>query len=367
MPLRRLLLVPGQRLTGAAAPWLRRLIRTWRPAHGAIIHEGELQYFGDLPALLGPENVAVLSQTMDPRLFGPPEAECPYPSCHGAKLWHTVPPRHLPQILRQVDAVLISITAGPIIQHVITAARRHDIPIALFDRPDHPELYGDPARQRNTFREFRHGDDFDLYFKQELLPDCQTDYTRPLSPLPVRLESYTLTPAKKEFSVFFCGRPRYKDSQDDKKELLEKAQQNIPRSRVLLHTARDSFLTNAAYWHNLMASQIALSPSCKVWDSYRHCEIGLSETTAIVAPIPYTVTCGPPLQDGKNAILYRTRLGNNGKYHLDDPDIIDKIRWYLDNPQECERLARVWHNDVLQGHTVTARGRYIIEQIASLR
>jgi len=126
---------------------------------------------------------------------------------------------------------------------------------------------------------------------------------------------------------------------------------------------RRTFLTTLRYWRYLAESQMTLSPSGKSWDSFRHCEVGLAPASVLIAPKPFLETVGPPLRDGVNAILYDTEL-RAGKYHLANaPLLVEKIRHYLDHPQEREAVAIAWSRDVLSGHTVLARSRYILENM----
>jgi len=118
------------------------------------------------------------------------------------------------------------------------------------------------------------------------------------------------------------------------------------------------------YWYNLSRAQMALSPSGRVWDSFRHCEVGLAPLTCLIAPRPYVETVKPYLRDGKNAILYDTKLREDKKYHLVNPSaLIEKIRYYLDHPNECQNLAQAWQTNVLEDHTIFARSKYIIESM----
>ncbi|MFY9462535.1 MAG: glycosyltransferase, partial [Candidatus Sungiibacteriota bacterium] len=81
------------------------------------------------------------------------------------------------------------------------------------------------------------------------------------------------------------------------------------------------------------------------------------------APRPYMEVVGPFLEDGVNAILYETEF-SDGRYHLiNRQELIAKIRDYLVCPEELERLAQAWAHDVREGHTVTARARYIVQHI----
>lgn len=367
MQLKRLLIVPGQRLTGdsprSAAKKLFYAIQS-HLAIGPITHQGELQYFGDIPDILGPTNTFFYSRPFDHRLYrSSPEPNCPYPSCHGLPQGTFITARQLTITLKQCQAILVSATAGERGRQTINLARRYDIPVAILDRLDHEAIYGSTNIARDIHRTFLPAKDFEIYFKQDLPLGYATDSVLPISPLPIRPAAYTINqdPLKKS-TIFYSGRPRYDISQADKQAIIEKIQQSIPETDILLHTSRKTFITNQEYFDRLTRAHIALSPSCRVWDSFRHCEVGLSATTALLAPKPYSETCGPQLRNDENAILYHTSL-KEGKHHLDDPDIVDKIKHYLSHPDQLLRLARQWHQDVTTGHTTAARAQYLVNAI----
>jgi len=370
MLLKKLLIVPCDRLAkpaGSGAWWSRVTspVNKWL-GRLPVTHDGELHYWGDVPHILGKENTFMLASPLDERLtLIPPEPNCPYPSCHGTTHARYINEKELEQAVREVDAVLLSVAAGSRVEKTLNIANKLDKPVAILDWPDHAELYGDPNRVKSTYREFIYGRDFQLYFKQDLLPEIANEYTLPISPLPIRPEAFNFKPQEKKYTLFFSGRPRYEISQGDKKEIIDEVKENIPNTKIVLHYDRSTFMTRDTYTETLAASQISLSPSCRVWDSFRHCEVGISPRTALLAPEPYISTAGPPMKDGVNAILYKTKLVED-KYHLDDASIIERIRQYLDDPDKLLEMADRWRKDVYAGHTVNARSRYILEAIGNI-
>ncbi len=337
---------------------LRQLIR---PVAGT--YDGELQYYGDLPVVLGRENVFLFGE-FHPHLHASRVARTsPYPSLHGTPKPSALTEKEVRREIGGVDGVLVSTRAGERGQAVRDLARRRGIPIALFDFADHHTNYGATDIRKEMTYGLVQGRDYDLYFKKDMPLGYATDRIRPACPAPVRPESYRIPDITKDESIFYSGRPR-PGCQADRDELIAAVREHFPDAAIMEHDSRGTFMPTAEYWRHLARSRIALSPSGKVWDSYRHCEVGLASGTLLVAPKPYVETVGPPLVDGENAILYNTELRDDGRYHLKDaPSLIEKIGYYLAHPEESRRMTERWGREVRAGHTTYARSRYILGEM----
>ncbi len=369
MKIKRLLVVPCDTLVqgkevarrtsffGEAASFLA--IKLGR---SGFSYDGEIQFYGDFPALLGKEHVFVYGR-FHPHLYVKHVPKnCPYPSCHGLPKGTAIGSKDLSAVMSQVDAVFVSLRGGERAQEVLAEAGRRGIPRALFDFEDYPEIYGRALAAKELTAGYAHGKDFELYFKKELPLGFRTDTILPLAPSPVRPESYRFPNANKRHAIFYSGRSR-PGCQADREEavaLLGK----FPGGEFIDHDRRRrSFLTTHEYWRHLAESRMALSPSGKSWDSYRHCEVGLAPQTLLIAPKPFIETAGPQLIDGRNAILYDTEF-RDGKYHLKDAGALaDAVRYYLSHDDERKKIADAWQRDVLSGHTVLGRSCYILESM----
>ena len=375
MKVKKLLLIPADAFVENEQDALRfipfvlakSIKRKFQPTS---VYDAELQFYGDLPAVLGHQNVFSLG-TYYPHFFSASVPEmCPYPSCHGTPTPTFVALPEAKALLREVDAILISTRAG---QHrkdraaardlVTKEARKLAIPIAMVDFCDHPEIYGAADKKKELYNCSSQAADFDFYFKKDLPLGYKTKAVFPLAPTPVRPESYAFDQVfKKKSDIFYSGRLRCK-AQADRNEVVALIRENFRKAVILEHESRKTFLTAHEYAENLLQSNMALSPSGISWDSFRHCEIGLSHGTALIAPKPYIETTGPPLQDGVNAILYDTEF-RDGQYYLKNADeLIEKIRYHLERPGEREKIAARWHGDIMSGHTIFARSKYIIDSI----
>lgn len=368
MEIRKLLLVPADALVDASAPSafsrvlepLREIKRHFTP--GQTPYDAEILFYGDMPLVLGRENVfqfgAYPAQLHAARV----PAQSPYPSCHGTPRATIVHGEEINEILQRVDAVLVSTRAGKRRDAVMALAREKGVPVALLDFQDHQSNYGAADVRKELTYGFVAGRDYDLYFKKDLPLGYATERIRPMAPVPVRPESFTIPALGKDIDIFYSGRSR-QGCQADRGETVDLVKEYFSGVVLKEHEGRGNFMTTHEYWQYLARAKMALSPSGKVWDSLRHCEVGLAAGTSLIAPRPYVETVSPALEDGKNALLYDTEF-REGKYHLENPrEFVRKIRELLSDDASREAVANAWSSDIREGHTVFARSKYIVEEM----
>jgi len=370
MKIKNILIVPTTMLAPSTEFFLKRLARVVKYGIGSLFplpYHGELQMHGDIPRVLGKEHTFIIGKYHQSLFSKDISEQCAYPSCYGIPEGTSIGKRDINVVIGRVDVVLVSAQAArELIELVVKQARAKKIPIAMIDFADHEALYGlnDQEKRKRMFRGFIPGNHFDLYFKKDLYLGYKTDTLLPLAPVPVRPESYNIPVIKKDTSIFFSGRLRADLCQADRMETTDLVRKNFSDALIVDFESQKSFMTTKEYWHNLSRSHLALSPSGRVWDSFRHCEVGLAAGTCLIAPKPYVETVGPYLVDGHNAILYDTQLSNDGKHHIvNQGELVEKIRYYLDHQEEREAMAKRWQSDVLQGHTIFSRSKYIVESM----
>ncbi|MDO8500063.1 MAG: glycosyltransferase [bacterium] len=328
------------------------------------VYNGELEFYADMPMLLGKENVFIFGRYF-PHFYEkevPPDSA--YPSCHGTPRPTTLSESEVRGVIKDVDVVLVSTRAGKNGILAIELARKYGIPVAMIDFKDHYSIFGvgDEIVRRDIFREFLKGKHFDLFFKKDLPLGYASEYVFPIAPVPVRPESYDFHQLPKDMSIFYSGKSHPKGV-GDRFEVVNMVREHFSDAVLLEPTNPAARLTLRQYMDYLSRAKIALSPSGLVWDSFRHCEAGLAPQTALLAPRPYMEVTGPELKDGENAILYETEL-RDGKYHFANSDeLVEKIKYYLEHTAEREKIAAAWSKDVVNGHTTLARARYIIQCI----
>lgn len=367
MSIQRVLIVPAGALverepaSRSAALLLRAVKAMKRRVFGMpSVYNSELQRYGDLPLILGRENVFYLGR-LYPHVFSaaiPPA--CPYPSCHATPYGTEISVRELDEVLRNVDALLVSIQSGVRGEIARQRAKARGLPVAVLDAHDHQAIYEAEDIRSELACGLEPGRDFDLYFKENLPLGYRTETMLPLAPAPLRPEVYQFRTLPKATDIFYSGKERLR-GQPDGRAVLELMGREFPGAELVDHKDHRTFLSLREYWDGLARARLALSPSRFDWDSFRHCEAGLAPGTALIAPEPYVETTGPPLKDGLNAVLYATEF-RDGKFYLKDGDtLIEKVRHYLSRPDEREALAKRWMDDVLAGHTVRARSQYILD------
>lgn len=328
----------------------------------ALINNQEILAYADVPKILGSEHVFFLGQLRPPLCDPAVPSRSVYPSFHGATRGTEIPMSDLPAVLKEVNAVLISILAGTHRDEIIRQARRHGLPIIIIDYVEHESNYGATDRGKELSRGLVRGKDFDLYFKLDLPLGYQTEAIRPLAPVPVRPQSYQFTSGVKDIDIFFSGRhrPVY---QGDREETTTLVKSHFPGAMVLEHRGFQGYQSPIKYWVRVARSKMALCPSGRTWATQRQTETALVPGTVLITPRPYIETTGPALQENTNAVLYDVEF-REGKYHLANPNgLREQITYYLSRPSELKRLSEAWTNDVLCGHTIMARTQYMLDSI----
>ena len=326
-------------------------------------YDGELQFYADIPLILGKDNTFIFGKYHSYLFSKKVNENCPYPSCHGTPMGEFVKKENIQNIISEVDAVLLSTRGGKRGAYVSSIAREKGVPIAMFDYLDHEDNYGAEEIEKDLCYQYEYGKDYNLYFKKDLPLGYKTDNILPVAPNAVRPESYEFINMSKEFDVFYSGRARQDRCQKDREESVDLIKKHIINSLIIDHDDRKTFMTTREYWDNISKSRMCLSPSGRVWDSFRHTETGLAQETLLIAPKPYVETTGPKMVDGVNSLLYETEL-KDGRYSIKDTNLlIEKINYYLERPKLIKKISKRWTSDVLSGHTISARSEYIIRSM----
>ena len=365
MKVNKLLIVPSDRIVRNRTAYsvLSGIARYFKSRFWSNLlpYDGEMQFYGDMPLILGKENVFVFGEYHKHYFLRSISDNCAYPSCCKTPEPRFISQEHLEDVIKEADVLLVSSRSGERGSVAIMKAKAGATPVAIIDFEDHESNYGSSDVRRELCRGFIYDREYDIYFKKDLPLGYKTETVLPLCPIPVRPESYEIGGITKEVDIFYSGRKRMERCQPERGEVVDVVRENFGNALILEHETRNSFVSTREYWANLSKCRMALSPSGRVWDSFRHCEVGLAKTAVLIAPTPYVETVGPYLEDGKNAVLYDTELRGR-RYHLKNKsDFVHKVKHYLNNREELEKISEAWHRNVLSGHTILARSRYIIE------
>lgn len=379
MTMRKILVVPAELVTnglrsGRQAKPSRRLslwerwVAWLQPAvPRGFLFCGEVLQYADLSALLGGQNVFVAGGFHPAYHASRVSSYSTHPSCLLTPSATVIPLAEIPSFVRGVDAVLVSIRAGTWGREAIRLAREAGVRAAVLDFFDHEDVMVPGADAETVFRGLLPGRDVDVYFKKELTAAFRSERAWPIAPVPVRPESYAIPRLAKRVDVFYSGRARPDKCQPERAEIVEVVTRARVRARIVSHHAWNTFASVRGYWRDLAEARIALSPAGRVWDSFRHCEVGLAGTTALLAPEPYVETVGDGLVHGHSALLYAV-THRDGRFHVANPDrAMAEVREYLAAPGELQRLAATWREVVMKHHTVRARAEYLLRVMEGLR
>jgi len=339
------------RLAEARRAWANRYLCT------------EVQHFGDLPKVLGPENVFIVGRYYPEYEWNRLPADTRYPSLHKTPAGTHVPPEEAVALVRRVDAVVVGARSRGLGEAVRREARRTDVPIALLDYFDHLEVYDDP-RPTIVTRGLERGRDYSVYFKHDLPIGMASEALCPLAPMPVRAESFPgrLDPfTARDIAVFYRGQKRPGVLRSDRTAIAD-AMAAIPGA-VIDNQERLASETLEGYWAKLQRTKVALSPAGKVWDSTRHCEAAMFGCAPLM-PEPDCETVGRAGFSDAHALRYKARRLGAGAYDIEDVQgIVEKVTHYLNNTEKLARVAGQWRDEVIAHHTTEARARYLVQQL----
>lgn len=366
MKIKKILIVPSKKALKQKESFSENIRRRWRDfKKSPRIHDAGCLHWSDITSILGQENTFVLGKLR----YGSAYFSNKIPdnvmflSSLGMPRPSFVKESDLKKILGQVDVVIISERSGDILQTVIAESRALGVPIVMLEANDSEAIYGSKNIRKDITHDFVKGKDFDLYFKLDVPLGYGTPYLFPLAPQPVRPPMYHFEKLPKDITVFYSGSYNPALYQGDRGEAVE-ALRSIPGALFLQHNSPADYGSIKDYLNNISRAKLALCPSGRSWNSYRISHTGLSPGTALIAADPYIETTSPRLEDGVNAILYKTKIGSDGRYHLTNPDeLVQKVKFYLSHDAERERIASRWHDDVLAGHTMTSHAQYILDTI----
>jgi Glycosyl transferases group 1 len=349
-------------------PRLQVMLKKLRDKYYDNLFAGEVLYYCELSSLLGRDSVFILGGYSNLYFRSHPE-EVSYPSLTRIPPAVPVTPEQAKSLLGQVDAVLVTPDGIRRNEGLIQDFARLDKPTAIIDFQDHEAMFVDPNAQ--VERDFKQGKHFTHYFKKDLpLRETRKNFF-PLAPLPVRPECYNLRPGGwegKSLDIFFRGRlgaGRVRKEREEAVRLLRTAYPNTDITWTDVEEGRGIFprrMVGKEYWQEFERSRIALSPGGRVWDSFRHCEIGLFGCTLII-PLPDCQMAGIALRDGYNCIGYDVRVEDGEHRLVNSTGLVEKVRGYLKDDKALQRLALQWQRDVMQSHTSKARAQQILDGI----
>ena len=329
---------------------------------------GELNSVGGLAALDGVEFFVIdeihpFYFTSDPAKFNSISNCEHYPSNSGFAEPRRVHPRQVLTGEVLPELVLASIRHSKPAKQILTACQRRDIPIALLDKYDHPEVFTTEGVRLDRSTDVR----YHLYLKQDLPRGAGTDVFVPLAPVPVAmslLQRLQKMPAQeKTLTWSFVGDYRRGVTRKDRQDIIHYLQREFANHRCVMGHDKRS-VDGLSQDQLFSSSMFNVSPGGKVWDSYRHTALS-GYGTPIVMPRPDIESLGQ-LPCEETALLYDTRVVNGDVEAVLDDRFNDAINNLIDSPRDRTMMATSWFEVVKKEHTHEARAKQLLERFKLL-
>jgi hypothetical protein len=274
----------------------------------------------------------------------------------------------------EFDCVIFSTQSNKVNLKLIDFFKKQNTKIILFDKTDHPEIYFD--KNSDIYRGFNR-ENFDIYFKQDIPLGYVDKKIFPIAPVPstIKVDLNDYKKIKKDFNsdFFFIGDYRKNISRSDRVQIINFLKKNFNQNTLQLTQEKKIFLSKKKIDTNLLNSPINISPSGKVWCSYRHCEL-VNYFSPIILPKPNCKTAPGLFEDMKNCIFYETEFdnrisnGDNSNYKIKNIKVLkEKIKSVLENKTFAKELFFNYYNLIKNFHTRSKRALYILNIISNVQ
>ena len=271
------------------------------------------------------------------------------------------------------DCVIFSTQSNKENFELIDFFKKQNTKIILFDKIDHPEVYYNQST--DLYRGFNKNN-FDLYFKQDIPLSNNDEKIYPIAPIPstikINLKDYEKIKTNFNPFFFFIGDYRKNITRKDRFEIINFLKENFKKSTLELTIKKDVFLSKKKIDDCLLKPSINLSPSGKVWCSYRHCEL-VNYFSPIILPKPNCKTAPGSFEDMKNCIFYETEIDNNllslnnSNYKIKNIKIFkEKIEYVLESKNLAKEIFFNYYNLIINYHTRNKRAKYILDTISNI-
>lgn len=321
----------------------------------------ESYFYSHFPEVLGSNNVFILGHFYKEYTNEYFDEFTRYPSINKNQICNFLSYKTAVDDLTKFDFILIGIRSSNIGRNIAKLAKKKNIPVVILDYFDDKQVY---QNHMLMHRGLKYGFDFDIFFKHDIPLDYQDKFTFPLAPMPIDPNSYLNIFDKneiKKYDIFYRGRNNH-GPRDDRKYLSNILKQNFKNSKI---ENIDSYekISLRDYCKNFAQSKLAFSPSGKVWDSTRHTETAIYGNIPIL-PIPDCKITGSETISSNHAILYNpAKIMKDGVYLN---QVIERIKFILNDERKYLQIANNWKNFVLSNHTLSKKSEYIINSIKLL-
>ena len=155
---------------------------------------------------------------------------------------------------------------------------------------------------------------------------------------------------KKIYPFSFVGHYQKSHTRDDRFELIELISKHFPTSKLIYSHDREHQINDKDLKKILVSTKINLSPSGRIWDSYRHTEL-VNYGSPILLPKNDSKICGEEWIDFYDCIIYETKFFE-GKWKIINTDeLIKKLNYVLNDDNLQKSIYDNYRKKVIKEHT----------------
>tara|TARA_Y100000816_G_C26078918_1_gene568363 strand:+ start:330 stop:1493 length:1164 start_codon:yes stop_codon:yes gene_type:complete len=258
--------------------------------------------------------------------------------------------------LKNFDYLLVSSRFDKKFKMLLEKARKIQIPIAYIDAFDDEPIY---EFGKNYLSE-KYSFFYDLFFKKDLPLGLKSEKILPLAPMPYSSKLKMVFKEKKSLkSIFFSGTNRKNITRPDRELICNFIEKSFPDSKIFLNKPK---LPEDKYNFFLKESLIQLSPSGRVWDSFRHISAAIDSPLLVIPKNDCELTWDI-FKDGVNCIMYDPK-----KLDTENLNILKSRIESLVNDESLSLKMRKNYFDSVSGKCSQFNASdYILKELKSIR
>jgi len=340
-----------------------------KKSHKIELINGELNHYGEISKIIGSDNVFYLDEIHP--IYIKKYCSDYFKNNKNYKLIESYPSNFnyekqnyttLKEVLNKnikFDFAIFSVKSFDKNFEIIEYLKSINTIVIMFDKLDDPNIYFKEKNYKIT-KNYKYN--FDLIFKQDIPLWNKEKNVFPIAPIPSVVknlkEKDNITENKSNY-FYFSGDYRKNITRKDRFDIIEFLKKEFDNSFVNLTSHRKIFLSKQKQDKLLFNAKINISPSGKVWDSYRHCEL-INYGSPILIPKPNCKTASGEFKDMENCIMYETQNHNNDFELVDKVNLKKKIEAVLRSAKTRKYMYENYFNLVTNYHSRYKRSEYII-------
>ncbi len=340
-----------------------------KKSHKIELINGELNHYGEISKILGKDNVFFLDE-LHP-IYIKEFCTNYFNNKNNQKLIESYPSNFnfdkqkyisLKEIIKtkmKFDFAIFSTKSFEENYKIINFLKSNKTKIVMFDKLDDQEIY---FKDRNFKIADNYKFKYDLIFKQDIPIYNTESNVFPIAPIPCVLQSnYSNKDPNniKSYNFYFSGDYRKNITRKDRFDIIEFIKKEFNQSSINITTGRKSFFSKKDQDIFLNNSKINISPSGKVWDSYRHCELA-NYPAPILLPKSNCKLVPGEFEDMKNCIIYDTEIINDEFVIINLDNLREKISTVLKDDFIRNQIFENYFNLIQNYHTRYKRSEYIV-------